>query len=63
MIDPWAWDEAERYRVRADEWFAKGRTEPGDCLTDGYRARADAMQAPLLAKAAAIRLLSQGEKA
>lgn len=60
LIDPWVWDEAERYRVRADEWFAKGRTEPGDCLTDGYRARADAMQAPLLAKAAAIRLLSQG---
>lgn len=60
IIDPAVWDEAEQYRVRADEWFAKGRTTPGDCLTDGYREKADAMQAPLLAKAAAIRLLSQG---
>ncbi len=60
IIDPAVWDEAEQYRVRADEWFAKGRATPGDCLTDGYREKADAMQAPLLAKAAAIRLLPQG---
>lgn len=57
LIDPREWEEAESYRVRADEWFAKGRTEPGDCLTDGYRQKANAMQAPLLAKADAIRAL------
>lgn len=50
-IDPREWEEAETYRQRADEWFAKGRTEPGDALTDGYRAKADAMQAKLIAKA------------
>jgi len=61
IIDPREWDEAETYRVRADEWFAKGRTEPGDALTDGYRQKADEMQAKLLAKADAILALTPVE--
>lgn len=64
IIDPFVWDEADNYRERAEEWFAKGRTGPRDPLTYGYRQKAHHMQAELLAKADQILALrpSQGDR-
>ncbi len=54
IIDPFNWGERDQYLVRADEWFAKGRIEPGDALTDGYREKAVHIVQPSLDKARAI---------
>ena len=42
---------APSYFQRAEDWFAKGQTEPGHPLTDGYRQKARDLIAPSLTKA------------
>jgi len=62
IIDPLAWQERERLLVRKAEWENRPVIEGVDFVAI-YARDADALVAPSLAKAAAIRLLSQGEKA
>ena len=53
VIDPFNWEERSSYYDRADQWFEKLGVED-HALVGGYRAKAEEIVAPSLAKADAL---------